>query len=207
MSRVVELPAPGRGAYDRSLSRVERDAQHRERLLLATADVLRDGSLTVGRIVERAGVGRSTFYEFFDSPEHVISLLEQRALRSFEQALETAFAGAHTPLERLRALTRAWLALLDAQPVDARFALERRANGEPVSKAALLLLRALERTAHSAKDSGVAWLAATDDVRLLAAAAAVEALSRRHLAGLALTPEGDADRARALTELIVKILR
>jgi AcrR family transcriptional regulator len=84
MARAIQLPAPGRGAYDRSLSRSDRDAQHRERLLLAAAEVLADGPVTVARIVERARVGRSTFYEFFDSPEHALDHLQQRALRSLE---------------------------------------------------------------------------------------------------------------------------
>jgi AcrR family transcriptional regulator len=184
------------------LSRAERHAQHRERLLLATAQVLQEGDATVARIIERAGVGRSTFYEFFDSPEHVISLLEQRARRSFEQALDAAFAAAHTPLERLRAIVRAWLEELDAHPSDARVALEQRVPSEPFSPPGKLLLHALERTALTARESGVSWLGATDDLRLLAATAAVEALSRRHLAGHPLR-----DGARVLTELVVKILR
>ena len=53
MTLRVQLPAPRRGAYDRTLGRAERDAQHRERLLLA-ADALARGPFTVARIVERA---------------------------------------------------------------------------------------------------------------------------------------------------------
>ena len=90
MARTVEFPAPGRGSYDRTLTRAERDAAHRERLLRATAEVLSDGPLTVARIVERAGVGRSTFYEFFDSPDHLLQKLEQRLLSSLEGALDAA---------------------------------------------------------------------------------------------------------------------
>jgi AcrR family transcriptional regulator len=205
MTRTVELPAPGRGAYDRSLSRVERDAQHRERLLLATVQVLREGDVTVARIVQRAGVGRSTFYEFFDGPQHVVAHLEQRALRGFEQALETAFAAAPTPLERLRAILRAWLAQLDARPLDARLALERRAGNDLLAPASSLLLRMLQRIAREARDGDVAWLASTDDMRLLSAAATLEALSRRHLLGQRL--QDSIGGARALIELIVKILR
>jgi AcrR family transcriptional regulator len=202
MNRTVELPAPRRGAYDRSLSRPERDAQHRERLLLATAEVLADGTATVARIIERAGVGRSTFYEFFDSPEHVVSQLEQRALRGLEQALEAAFAAARTPLERVRACTNAWLAGLEARPIDARVALERRVSRELLAPATKLLLRFFERTALAAREDGVTWFGAGDDAGLLAAAAAIEALTRRHLLGQPLR-----DGARSLTDLLVKILR
>src|SRR4051812_23746575 len=123
MARSVQLPAPGRGAYDRSLSRPERDAEHRERLLLATAEVLAHGPPTIARIVERAGVGRSTFYEFFDSPQHVLEHLEQRALRGLETTLNEAFTLARTPLERVRALMRNWHAEIESHAVEARVAL------------------------------------------------------------------------------------
>jgi AcrR family transcriptional regulator len=202
MGRSIQLPAPGRGAYDRSLSRSERDAQHRERLLLAAAEVLAHGPATVARIVERAGVGRSTFYEFFDSPEHVLEHLEQRALRGLESALETAFNEARTPLERVRAIARTWLTELEARPAEARVALTRRIGSELLSPASTLLHHALERCVQAARHDGMGWFNAADDVSLLAAAAAVEALSRRHLAGRPLS-----DAPRTLSELITKLLR
>ena len=202
MPRSIQLPAPGRGAYDRSLTRAERDAQHRERLLVAAAEVLADGPATVARIVERAGVGRSTFYEFFDGPEHLFEHLEQRALRGLESALELAFDEARTPLERVRALARAWLTELEARPVEARVALTRRIGHELLSPASNLLHRVLERCVQAARRDGMGWMNAADDVSLLAATAAVEALSRRHLAGQPLR-----DAPRTLSELILKLLR
>jgi AcrR family transcriptional regulator len=202
MARSIQLPAPGRGAYDRSLSRSERDAQHRERLLLAAAEVLAEGPPTVARIVERAGVGRSTFYEFFDSPEHILEHLEQRTLRGLESALETAYDEARTPLERVRAITRAWCAELEARPVEARVALTRRTGSQLLSPATSLLHRVLERCVHAARRDGMGWMSAADDVSLLAAAAALEVLSRRHLTGQPLR-----DGPRILSELIGKLLR
>lgn len=181
MSRSVHLPAPSRGAYDRSLSRMERDAQHRERLLLATAEVLERGPATVARIVEHAGVGRSTFYEFFDSPEHVLEHLQQRVLRALEVALEHAFAEARTPLERVRAITRAWLSELEARPAEARVALRAQPDGALLSPAGKLLHQMFERTAQAARQSAVGWFNAADEMSVLAATAAVEVLSRRHL--------------------------
>jgi len=202
MTHPVQLPAPGRGAYDRKLSRSERDAQHRERLLLAAAEVLAHGPATVARIVERAGVGRSTFYEFFDSPEHLLEHLEQRTLRTLEAELERAFADARTPLERVRAIARSWWAEVEARPVEARVALTRRLSSELLSPAGKLLYQVLERCAQAARQDGVGWFAAADEVSLLAAAAAVEAISRRHLAGRPLQ-----DAQRTLAELIAKLLR
>ena len=183
MSRSIELPAPGRGAYDRSLSRVQRDTQHRERLLLAATEVLEEGPATVARIVARAGVGRSTFYEFFDSPEHVVDHIEQRALKGLEAALELAFRETRTPLERLRAIARSWLMELEAHPKEARVVLTRKHRTDLLSPAGALLLRVLQRCANAARLDGMRALNADDDVNQLAAAAAIEAISRRHLGG------------------------
>lgn len=202
MADSIQLPAPGRGAYDRRLSRPERDAQHRERLLFAAAEVLSQGPVTVARIVERAGVGRSTFYEFFDSPEHLLEHLEQRTLRALEAALERALDEARTPLERVRAVARSWCSELDARPVEARVALTRRIGSDLLSPAGKLLHAVLERSVQAARQDGMAWFAAADEVSLLAAAAAVEAISRRHLAGFPIR-----DAPRTLAELIAKLLR
>jgi len=202
MKRSVQLPAPSRGAYDRSLSRPERDAQHRERLLLATAEVLEHGPATVARIVEHAGVGRSTFYEFFDSPEHVLEHIEQRVLRALETALERAFTESRTPLERVRALARAWIFELEARPTEARIALRVHTGGELLSPAGKLLHRMLGRTAQVARLGAVGWFNAADELSLLAATAAVEILSRRHLSDTPLR-----EPQRTLAELVTKLLR
>jgi AcrR family transcriptional regulator len=202
MARSVQLPAPGRGAYDRSLSRAERHAQQRERLLVAAAQVLAQGELTVARIVERAGVGRSTFYEFFDSPEHLLEHLQQRVLRNLDVALDAATTNARTPLERLRGIVRGWLNEIEARPFEARVALTHQVGAELLSPAGKLLHRALERTGRAARSDGVGWFNAADEACLLAAAAAVEAVSRRHLSGSRL-----ADAPRTLTDLITKLLR
>jgi len=202
MTSTVHLPAPGRGAYDRRLTRPERDAQHRERLILAAAEVLAEGPVTVARIVEHAGVGRSTFYEFFDSPEQLLDHLEQRTVRALEAVLEAALQEARTPLERVRAISRNWCAELDAHPLEARVTLARRRPRELLSPAGKLLQHALERCAQAARQDGLVWFGAAGDVTLLAAAAAVEAASRRHLAGPPIQ-----DVQRAIADLIAKLLR
>lgn len=202
MARSVEFPAPGRGAYDRSLSRPERDAQHRERLLRAAAEITLESELTLSRIVERAGVGRSTFYEFFDSPEHVIAHLRERRLRAFDQTLNAAYAKAHTPLERLRAIVRGFINEAEAHPLEARVILGRCDEREALSPAGKLLHGVLERTAHAAQSAGVTVLGARDELSLLAATASVEVLTRRHLQSEPLH-----DAARVVTDLVLKLLR
>src|SRR5690349_22733254 len=201
MAREIQLPAPGRGAYDRSLTRAERDAEHRERLLIATAELFGTGPLTVARIVERAGVGRSTFYEFFDGPEHLLTQLEQRALRNLSAALQAALVEARTPLERVRAISRRFLGVLEAQPLDARVALGRRSETARLSAAGELLHGALMRCVEGARADG-AWFNTTDDVSVLAATAAAEAIARHHLSEAPIV-----DAPRVLAELVIKLLR
>ena len=201
MARPVQLPAPGRGSYDRSLTRAERDAEHRERLLRATAEVMKEGPLTVARIVERAGVGRSTFYEFFDSPEHLLEQLEQRLLRSLEGALQVALSEARTPLERVRSVARSWLAQLEERPLEAGVTLSRRPGSNLLSPAGELLHQTLQRCVQAARSEG-AGFKASDDVSVLAAAAAVEVLSRHHLG---MGPMREAPRV--LADVIIKLLR
>jgi AcrR family transcriptional regulator len=164
--------------------------------------VLREGAPTIAKIVERAGVSRSTFYEFFDSPEHILLQLEQRFLKVLEAALEGALAQARTPLERVRVIARAWLDSIEAHRVDALVALTRRFETKSLSPAADALLVMLRRVAHAAKSDGAGSLAASDEVSLLAAAAAVEAISRHHLKVAALR-----DGARVISDTIIKLLR
>lgn len=200
MVRPIKIPAPGRGAYDRSLTRAERDAEHRERLLRATADVLSEGPLTVARIVQRAGVGRSTFYEFFDSPEHLLEQLEQRLLRSLESTLESALAEARTPLERVRTLTRAWISMIEERALEARVALGRRPGSGLLSPAGELFHESLQRCVQAAR-SETAWFRASDELSVLAAAAAIETLSRHHLV------QQVREAPRVFADLIIKLLR
>jgi AcrR family transcriptional regulator len=201
MRRDDLLPAPARGAYDRALSRPERHAQHRERLLLAASEVLSEGPLTVARIAAHAGVGRTTFYEFFDSPEHLLARLEQRVLRALEAGFDVALAGALTAPERRRAIARAWLRELQARPLPARAALTRRSSTELLSPAGKVLHGALSRTARDTRTVEADAPCATDDPHLLAAAAAVEAVTRQHLAG-----NGLPAAQRVVTDIVAKLL-
>lgn len=156
----------------------------------------------MARIAARAGVGRSTFYEFFDSPDHLLTHIEQRISKGLEASLERALHSARTPLERVRAIARAWLDELSARPLEARVALTPRAGADLLSPAGMVLHRALSRSAAAARALGVGWLSAADDSSLLAAAAAVEVVSRKHLGG-AEVPEAH----RVLTDIVAKLLR
>jgi AcrR family transcriptional regulator len=92
-------------------------AEQRERLLAATALALaREASPSVASIVRRAGVGRNSFYEYFDDVRHAIEAAEGAVLRRLEQVIAEAEQTARTPVERWRALARAWLSFADEEP-------------------------------------------------------------------------------------------
>lgn len=201
MARVVQLPAPGRGGYDRALTRPERDAEHRARLIQATAEVFLEGKISVARVIERAGVGRSTFYEFFDSPEHVLAHLEQRALRALHIALGQRLGEARTPLERVRALLRAWLAWADEDPLDARVLLARRGAHEILSPAGKLLHESLERSVQSAQLDRIGGFGASE-LAAFSAVGAVEVLTRVHLESHRIE-----DAQRVFSDAVTKLLR
>jgi AcrR family transcriptional regulator len=176
------VPAPSRGAYDRSLSRADRDAQQCERLIAAASQLLLRGEhLTVASIASRARVSRTTFYEFFDDPEHLLQQIEQRVVRALDGAFERAAAVA-PPRERYVCVLGAWLEQLEARPMDARVALTTRSTGELFSPAGKALHGALGATGDTPPGSAPG----PRDERVLAAAAALEMLTRQHLAGPAL---------------------
>src|SRR6478609_4100588 len=103
------VPAPKRGRYDRGLSRSERQTAQRERVIAAIAALSAEHrELSVANVVELAGIGRNTFYEFFDDLEHALGATQTRALRDFTARAASALQAARTPLERVRALARAW---------------------------------------------------------------------------------------------------
>src|SRR4051812_18892699 len=102
-------PAPKRGQYDRALSRRERQDAQRERVVAALSALAADNrELNIANIVETAGIGRNTFYEYFDDVEHALATVKARAVRELSARTEAALRAARTPLERIRALVRAW---------------------------------------------------------------------------------------------------
>jgi AcrR family transcriptional regulator len=119
-------PAPARGQYDRSLSRLERQQLQRGRLLFWTARQFyaHGTELTVQHIVDAAGTGRNTFYEFFDDLEHALHEAGQWAAKRIEQRISTDLAQARTSIARLKILSAAWFEAVVAEP--AEFAMASR---------------------------------------------------------------------------------
>src|SRR4051812_40653535 len=103
------VPAPKRGQYDRALGRREGQAAQRQRGIAAVAALsATDQELSVAGVVELAGIGGNTFYEYFDDLQHALGAVRNRALHDFATRVTEALQSARTPLERVRALVRVW---------------------------------------------------------------------------------------------------
>jgi len=205
------VPAPGRGQYDRRLPREQRLAEQRERLLAAVARVCaREAEPAVATVVALAGVGRNTFYEYFDDVPHARREAESAVLRRVDAKLRVAEEQARTPVERFRGLARAWLEAVLAEP--AEFLLVLMPAGAKASRGAELLRAAFERATSTLHAAGVGG--AVDRVRLLAVAATGEAVARALAAELlekgpgasGESPEQEA-MLRGLVDVAVRLLR
>ena len=181
----LPLPPEPRGRYDRSKTTAERRAAHITRLVVAAAAELRArgrAGLTVSDVVRRAGVGRNTFYASFRDLDHLLLHMEETALSLIWRRASDALAEAYTPIEKLRALSRAWLSALHEQPDLGWAALSAPARektatsraGDPIAR---LLTAALD---HGRRD-GVLSVAA-DELRVLSAIAMFEALGKYYIA-------------------------
>ena len=195
------LPAPGRGQYDRRLPREQRVSEQRERLLAATAlAVAHEASPSVASIVKRAGVGRNTFYEYFDDVRHACDAAEAAVLRRIEQALVEAERTARTPVERWRALARAWLTFADEEPSAMLLVLAIDVHAaRALSSGAALLERALVRSLETLKSAGVSAPPAGPE-RVRAVAAVGEVFARTLGLGQIPLDAQDSERARSSAE-------
>lgn len=140
-------PAPSRGQYDRSLSRLERQQRQRDRVLYWTVREFyaRGAGLTVSHIVEAAGTGRNTFYEYFDDLENALDASGQWCAKRLEQLLHRQLEVARTPIARLKILSAAWFQALDTDPAEFAVLVWQRPSSDhdALTHAAQLFLRLL----------------------------------------------------------------
>lgn len=203
-SAVALIPAPKRGHYDRALSRHARQAEQRDRVLAAVVAIAASGQeLSVGSVIGHAGIGRNTFYEYFDDVEHASRTVDTRVRGELVARVESGLRAARTPLERLRALARAWSESLFSNAPLGRFALRSRRPGvDPAELSGLgrYMLTVLE--AEVEFQSPLPGL--SDRLRTTAVASVFDSVSRVHLADdLAAADE----LQRLLTELSMRLLR
>jgi AcrR family transcriptional regulator len=206
------IPAPGRGQYDRRAPREQRLAEQRERLIAATARALaRSEAPSVADVIAIAGMGRNTFYEYFDDVPHARRAAETRALRLVEEALRAGEARTRTPVERFRALASAWFDVARSAPAELRLLL-RGARAVGLSPAGEAFVAALVRALETLRASGVA-ASDREPLRLHAVAATAEVFARS-LTDALLTVESpspsgrDRERLeRVLVDVAVRLLR
>jgi AcrR family transcriptional regulator len=207
-------PAPGRGQYDRRQSREQRLAEQKERLVAATARAYAlHASPSVAHVIEIAGVGRGTFYEYFDDVEHAGAAAVGATQRRMEHALRAAEARSRTPVERFRALAADWLTVAETDAAGTLVALRVEPGARTLSAIGAAFEAALTRSLGVLAMSGMNH-GATDPLRVLAVAAAAESFARG-VAVHSLPTEGAPvpppfDRAaaeRALVDVAVRLLR
>jgi AcrR family transcriptional regulator len=183
--------------------------EQRDRLLAATALVFGAGATpTVTAIVNKAGVSRNTFYEYFDDLEHARAAALSRAKQGVSRALSRVEASARTPVERRRALARAWFDWIVAEPADA--ALSLHVTTTPLSAAGAAFEAALRRSVADARALGLS-VAAPARSALMAVAATAEAFGRELVAGRSdEEPNERLERdglERMLVEVSLRVLR
>jgi AcrR family transcriptional regulator len=197
-------PAPKRGQYDRALSRRERQAVQRERVITALAALgVTQKELSIANVVELAGIGRNTFYEYFDDIDHALAAINERALRELAKELDSSVSAARTPLERIRALARAWSENLFSDPPLVRLALRPQPEFTDAAQLSGLgqYLASVLSAQHEAR-SALPGLA--DALRVRAVAAVFDAVSRAHFGPQPMSVE---QLQSVLADLSLRLLR
>jgi len=198
------VPAPKRGRYDRALSRRERQTAQRERVIAAIASIsATDRELSVANVVEVAGIGRNTFYEYFDDLEHALLAIRGRALSDFASRVTAAMQQARTPLERIRALARVWTENLLENPSQVKLAL--RAQAEPIEATQLSALgQHIASVLNAELEARSALPGLVEPLRVAVVAALFDAVSRAHLNVRAMSSD---ELQRVLADWSLRLLR
>jgi AcrR family transcriptional regulator len=198
------IPAPKRGHYDRALSRQERQAAQRERVIGAIVALsTSERELNLINVIERAGIGRNTFYEYFDDIEHAVLAIQVRAVRELATRIDAALREARTPLTRMRAVSRAWVENLRDDAPLVRLSLRAQAAANNSTQLSVLGEHIVAVLAAEV-DARSALPGLSEPLRVLAVAALFDAISRVHLSVLAVPID---DLPLLLTELMLRLLR
>jgi AcrR family transcriptional regulator len=196
-------PAPKRGQYDRALSRNERQAAQQERVIAAISAIAAAGrDLSVASVVEYAGIGRNTFYEYFDDVEHALSAINSRVRRELSTRVEIALRLARTPLERVRALAKAWVETVSANPAGSAIALRAQPAGRDAAELSVLA-RYVATVLDNETDARSALPGVGDHWRTTAVGAIFDVVTRAQLA----EAPAAADLARTLADFALRLLR
>ncbi len=132
----------------------------RARMLGAMFDVASQrgaGGVTVARVVERSGVSRRTFYEFFSDCEDCLRVAFEQALAYASERVLPAYESEKAWRERIRAALVALLGFLDEEPVVGRLLIvESHAGGEATSEHRGEVMAALTSAVEDGRAEGKA---------------------------------------------------
>jgi len=192
--------APARGCYDRALSRQARQAEQKARLVdwIAQVYLERGSTATVHDVVQAAGVGRNTFYEYFDGLDHALDYAAQTHAKQTHERLVEALETARTPIAKLRELSRAWFDELERDPAHAALLLRLPASAG--SAAARVFKSLLGTVLTEGRSHGPT---VSDGVLIDFAASAAEGGARDLLAGG--TPKTELQEG--LSTLLTRVFR
>jgi len=199
--------SPGRGKYDRGLSRAERQLEQKLALIEATGQIIAAhgfAGASVAAICEAAGMSRRTFYEHFGGLKDAMHELHDHAANYAFAHVAERFEGVADPFARLRAGVTAFLELISEHGDMARVVFrEVRAAGPQYE---VRRERELERYAalilDGAEEAHAAGLLSRppDEITVYALVAAMEAVAMRY------ATRGEAKRAReAESKLLVLV--
>lgn len=157
---------------------------------------------SVQTILERAPVGRNTFYAHFRDSEEALDEARWQGKLALDAALSRRAEGIHTPREKLRALVAAWVEVAHerADFVAALFLLGETRPG-PLAAARAALERALGPILREARGAGTIG-SPPDDLRMQIVLGAFESAAR-------LAVEGRDRRriAEVLADVVLRALR
>jgi AcrR family transcriptional regulator len=192
-----------RGRWDRKASAHTRAAACRRALVAGAAQALFElgRAVTVSDVVERARVGRNTFYVHFDDLSAVFAAAEAEAFAKISTALAPS-PSARTPLERFRRVASEWLSIAATEPH--LVSLVVRGDGAqrgPHVGLRRMIENALRAIASSARAAGVLGRP-TDANRLRALTGSYVALAERII-----EESRGIDQARLVEELVDFSLR
>jgi AcrR family transcriptional regulator len=154
-------------------------------------------------VVLEAGIGRNTFYDHFEDVDAAVAAAGEDAVHASYDALVVAEAGARTPVERVRAIARAWVAFAGDHP-DLAGALVRRATTTPLRPFGGRNLEAILAEALTEAKAAGAIGREPDPIRIRCIAAAFLAAASLIARAEAVSPE---EMAEMLSDLALRTFR
>ena len=154
-------------------------------------------------MVELAGIGRNTFYEYFDDLEHALFVITHRTLQNSAQRLTAELQLARTPMERMRGLARIWAEMLLANPAQMKLALRAQAGASEATQLSILGQH-VAALLNAELDARSALPGLADPLRVAVVGALFDTVSRAHLTVRSMTSD---ELQRVLTDWSVRLLR